>query len=310
MSGWNTIESDAGVFTRLITDLGVEGLQFEDIPYLEYLEEGQISSLLKGVVFLFPYKASIYRGSEPIQGKYETDSTKLFFSQQTIQNACATQAVINMLFNLAQDAQESVSLGPEMTTLYEFVKEFHQPDLIGETIGNSELIRNVHNSFSPPNLFVSDEDDPYRNKGKKEEVFHFVGFIPHNSRIYELDGLRPYPIDHGPFTDFSKDLKDILQTRMNLLVEQCVQKFNLIGVIKDKLEFLQDQLQKEGITDSEEFIFAEQLQEELNKREQWNEEITCRKHNFTGLALELMKQITSSMSQQEFQEALTLASNK
>lgn len=309
MSGWNTIESDAGVFTRLITDLGVEGLQFEDIPYLQYLEEESVSSLLKGVVFLFPYEVSLYQGSEPVQGTYETDSDKLFFSQQTIQNACATQAVINILFNLAKEDEESVTLGPELSQFYEFVKDFHQAELIGETINNSELIRNVHNSFTPPNLFVMDED-PYRNRGKPEEVFHFVGFIPYRSRIYELDGLRPYPIEHGPFTDFAKDVQNILQERMNILVQLGVHKFNIIGVIKDKLEFLQNQLQKEDINDSEEFILAEQLQEELNKREKWNEEITFRRHNLTGLVLELAKQTCSSMSQQEFQDALVHASDK
>ena len=30
------------------------------------------------------------------------------------------------------------------------------------------------------------------------EVFHFVCFVPINGRLYELDGLKPYPVDHGP----------------------------------------------------------------------------------------------------------------
>lgn len=29
------------------------------------------------------------------------------------------------------------------------------------------------------------------------EAFHFVSYVPINDRLYELDGLKPYPIDHG-----------------------------------------------------------------------------------------------------------------
>ena len=30
------------------------------------------------------------------------------------------------------------------------------------------------------------------------EIFHFICFVPINGRLYELDGLKPYPVDHGP----------------------------------------------------------------------------------------------------------------
>ena len=32
---------------------------------------------------------------------------------------------------------------------------------------------------------------------KAGETFHFVSYIPINGRLFELDGLKPYPIDHG-----------------------------------------------------------------------------------------------------------------
>lgn len=29
------------------------------------------------------------------------------------------------------------------------------------------------------------------------EAFHFVSYVPIKGRLFELDGLKVYPIDHG-----------------------------------------------------------------------------------------------------------------
>lgn len=31
------------------------------------------------------------------------------------------------------------------------------------------------------------------------EAYHFVSFVPINGHLFELDGLKPYPTDHGPW---------------------------------------------------------------------------------------------------------------
>ena len=32
---------------------------------------------------------------------------------------------------------------------------------------------------------------------KQDTAYHFVAYVPHNGRVYELDGIKPAPIDHG-----------------------------------------------------------------------------------------------------------------
>ena len=33
--------------------------------------------------------------------------------------------------------------------------------------------------------------------GRVQEAFHFVSYVLVNGHLFELDGLKPYPIDHG-----------------------------------------------------------------------------------------------------------------
>jgi hypothetical protein len=39
-------------------------------------------------------------------------------------------------------------------------------------------------------------EDLSKNKDK-EDVFHFVSYVPIGGRLWELDGLQEGPIDHG-----------------------------------------------------------------------------------------------------------------
>lgn len=55
-----------------------------------------------------------------------------------------------------------------------------------------------------------------------QEIFHFICFVPINGRLYELDGLKPFPVDHGPIDpdpdngiNWTNKFKQIIKQRLN-----------------------------------------------------------------------------------------------
>ena len=234
MSSWNTIESDAGVFTELIENLGVTDVQFEELLSIDSDSLLQVGPLY-GVIFLFKYRLSEFQqsdnNSQPLDGEYaHIDPELVFFAHQKIQNACATQAVLSLLMNQPQ----TLNIGNELSSFKEFVGSFDS-ELKGESISNADTIRNVHNSFSRPNPFVDESNEPHDRDENDDGLYHFIAYVPVNGVLYELDGLHPYPISHGSceFNEFAYKLPQVLTRRIERSPSGEL-RFNLLALTKDK----------------------------------------------------------------------------
>jgi ubiquitin carboxyl-terminal hydrolase L5 len=209
----------------------------------------------------------------------------LFFAAQTIQNACGTQAILSVVLNNdkntdagrsgADGTRARIELGPSLQDFKDFTTGF-DAGLRGESLSNSEMIRTVHNSFARSSPFA-DESARDPNAGT-EDVFHFIGYTSHHGKLYELDGLQPYPISHGECTpeDFPEKIIPVLQRRIERYPAGEI-RFNLMAVCQD--------LRIKG----NEFQDSDMLAREERKRTQWDFENSLRRHNFVGFTAEVLK---------------------
>uniref|UniRef100_A0A7E4ZVK1 Ubiquitin carboxyl-terminal hydrolase n=1 Tax=Panagrellus redivivus TaxID=6233 RepID=A0A7E4ZVK1_PANRE len=281
---WCLIESDPGVFTELIRNFGVQGVQVEEIYSLD--EDAFVNlNPVHGLIFLFKY-----RENEEFTGELDHENKNdIFFAQQVISNACATQAIINLLLNVENP---DVTLGSELEDFKNFTSSFDPPNR-GLCLSNSEHIRTMHNSFARQTLFELD----IKNTGK-DDNYHFVTYVPFKGRVYELDGLREAPIDHGPIPEgqnWIDIVRPVIQTRIQRFTTGEIH-FNLMAAISDRRVKYQKELNEliESGMDTDDaahdiYRLQTLISEEEDKWDRQRRENVRRRHNYVPFIVELMK---------------------
>jgi ubiquitin carboxyl-terminal hydrolase L5 len=169
---WCTIESDPGVFNEMISSLGVKDVSVEEVYTLD--DPSLLQDEAHGLIFLFKCQEE----SDPRPTIDASTVGDLFFARQTVQNACATQAILSVLLN-----SNSLELGNDLDEFKSFVLAL-DPESRGMAIGESDKIRTVHNSFARSEPFFIEESNRTR-KGAKEDAFHFVAYVPFEGKVYE-----------------------------------------------------------------------------------------------------------------------------
>lgn len=241
--GWLELESDPGLFTLLLEDFGVKGVQVEEIYDLQKTIDGPVY----GFIFLFRWIEERRSRRKTITEDeiFLTNEEKvnnLFFAQQVVPNSCATHALLSVLLNC-----DKVRLGDTLSKLKLFTKGMNSEDK-GHAIGNMPELAEAHNSHArsePRHL-------PEKQQGiattKTMEAFHFVSYVPINNHLFELDGLKPYPIDHGPWERdeyWTEKFRRVITERLGMAAGGEPNndiRFNLMAVVPDKCQLYEHKL--------------------------------------------------------------------
>lgn len=240
--GWQELESDPGVFTLLLEDFGVSGVQVEEIYDLS--KPVSVSQKCYGFIFLFKWieeRRSRRKTMEEQKEKFVTDDTvvnDMFFAHQIIPNSCATHALLSILLNC-----EDVRLGLTLSKLKEFSSGMSPADK-GNAIGNMVELAKCHNSHARPERRKLPDKNSANSAGvstvRAGEAFHFVSYVPVNGHLVELDGLKPYPIDHGPWGEnehWTEKFRSVISERIGMSTGSEPYhdiRFSLMAVVADK----------------------------------------------------------------------------
>ncbi|XP_031138292.1 ubiquitin carboxyl-terminal hydrolase isozyme L5 isoform X2 [Sander lucioperca] len=193
---------------------------------------------------------------------------------------------------------------------------FFAKQMKGLALSNSEVIRQVHNSFARQQMFEFDA----KSTAKDEDAFHFVSYVPVNGRLYELDGLREGPIDLGACNqdDWISAVRPVIEKRIQKYSEGEI-RFNLMAIVSDrkmiyerKIAELQTQLTEDEPMDTDQsstFLSSIQseiakyqllIEEENQKLKRYKIENIRRKHNYLPFIMELLKTLA------EYQQLIPL----
>ncbi|XP_013931783.1 PREDICTED: ubiquitin carboxyl-terminal hydrolase BAP1 isoform X2 [Thamnophis sirtalis] len=234
--GWLELESDPGLFTLLVEDFGVKGVQVEEIYDLQSKCQGPVY----GFIFLFKWieeRRSRRKVSTLVDETSVIDDdivNNMFFAHQLIPNSCATHALLSVLLNC-----NSVDLGPTLSRMKEFTKGF-SPESKGYAIGNAPELAKAHNSHARPEPRHLPEKQNGISAVRTMEAFHFVSYVPIKGRLFELDGLKVYPIDHGPWAEdeeWTDKARRVIMERIGLATAGEPYhdiRFNLMAVVPDR----------------------------------------------------------------------------
>ena len=88
-------------------------------------------------------------------------------------------------------------MGDELVNLLNFTAGMDATTK-GLAITSSDFIREKHNSLSPPSAVSLDGLSLPKTS---EDAYHFIVYVPVAGNVYELDGLKPHPVNHGKYVD-------------------------------------------------------------------------------------------------------------
>ena len=235
-SGWQLTESDPGVFSELLHKLGVP-LIVDDLYSLD-ADSLALIKPIHALIFLFKYVGGSGSESGAAGGTSRPDPEfGGFFAHQTVNNACATLAVLNALGNLPNVTKASTN--EEYKNLMGFAGDL-DPQSRGLVITSADWLREAHNSLSPPSAISL--DGLGLERGTEEvrsllhiffimfttllQAYHFVVYLPVGTTLYELDGLREFAVNHGPFSPSGEGwlgkAREVIQARIAIYASGAV----------------------------------------------------------------------------------------
>ena len=192
---WLPLESNPDVINAYLTELGLKTeedgsgrWQFTDIFSFDDELLQMVPKPVAAVTLLFPLSDAYEQRS-----KAESDAAKdepvppaLFFMEQRIGNACGTIAIVHALAN----NKHRINLAGGVFDKFLSSAESKPPSERSDVLEANEGFAQAHSLSAEGGQTACPTADERIN-------LHFITFIHHEGRLWEMDGRRPRPFAHG-----------------------------------------------------------------------------------------------------------------
>ncbi|XP_055589518.1 ubiquitin carboxyl-terminal hydrolase [Uranotaenia lowii] len=191
---WLPLESNPDVLNKFMAQMGVSPLwNIVDIYGMDDELLGMVPAPLKSLIFLFPvsnaYEEFRAKEDEELKAKNLQHPKDLFYMRQYIHNACGTIALLHAILNNPDIEIEKGS------TIYNFRESAKDatPEERGKLLLNDAGISGAHETIATEGQTAAPDIN--------EKVYHhFIAFVHFGGKLYELDGRKNFPIEHGNTT--------------------------------------------------------------------------------------------------------------
>jgi len=191
---WLPLESNPDVINKYVQALGLSGDKWQYVDVLGTDEEllSLVPTPVVAILLLFPItditdeedKQQLQR----INKGGQVVSNNVWFMKQTIENACGTIGVLHTLGNIPIQ-----KLGlPTTSPLRQFFEKTvnMDPNLKAAALEEAQTLAEVHEESAKEGQTQAPHIEDNVNT-------HFVAFVEKDGSLYELDGRKPFPINHG-----------------------------------------------------------------------------------------------------------------
>jgi len=228
---WVPLESNPQALTKFAHRLGVQPKWvFSDCIGLDEELLAMSPQPVIALMFLFPYsKMMQFREEEAhkLEKAPQNISPKVYYMKQLVGNACGTVAMVHCIANNRD------RLGVDDNSFFsKFLEKTRQanPEERGKMFGSENKLAEISESCAKDETTQTDAPAADANVDS-----HFICFTEIDGHLYELDGAKDFPINHGP-TNPEKLLFDAAR----------VVKANFVDRLKDDLYFSLMTLGPEG----------------------------------------------------------------
>ncbi|XP_065217222.1 ubiquitin carboxyl-terminal hydrolase isozyme L3 [Planococcus citri] len=190
---WLCLESNPDVFTKMIGELGVpDTWEVCDVYGLDDDLLGMVPQPVLAIMLLYPVNEKVEEFEKEQVEKAVKNNEKvpdsLVYFKQYVSNACGTVALIHSIANNLD--RIDLADGP----IKNFINSIRglSPEEAGKLLQQSEISQ-VHDKVAREGQTKAPDPNESAN-------FHYVAFVEKDGCLFELDGRKPLPINHGPTT--------------------------------------------------------------------------------------------------------------